>query len=39
MRKIKTDQDIKEVVNELVNNYGKLLKRFRKRNYNSSAGN
>ena len=39
MRKIKSDKDIKEVANELVNNYGKLLNKFRKRNTNSTAGN
>lgn len=39
MKKIKTDKDIKEIANELVNNYGKLLKRFRKRNINNSTGN
>jgi hypothetical protein len=39
MRKIKTEKDIKEIANELVTNYERLLRKLRKRNVNNSARN
>lgn len=40
MRKIKTDKDIKEIVNEIIEKYGQLrIKQNRKRNISNSTGN